>query len=175
MIQELTEEIEKTARAVVDEVHTALPGKIISFDAKSCTATVEPYGKYITSDETELDYPAITEVPVMFPFCQKNNVGIAFPVCKGDSCLIIISEVELDAWRSEAESEGSLRFDLTSAIAIPGLMRGGSELAKDAISEKAVVIGTPGVKLTVSESGIVARGNLTVQGNISYTGSIYKV
>lgn len=187
MLQEFTQEVEETARAVVNEIHTAMPGEIVSFNAGSGTATVKPVGKFVTSDGKELDYPVITEAPLAFPFCQQAGVGIAFPVNKGDSCIIIISEVELDAWRSGAESEGSLRFDLTSAMIIPGLLDGGSDLVAKAAKLNAVVVGSSGsevvvgsdsvqvevgsTKLEVSESGIAAWGNLKVNGNISYTGS----
>lgn len=190
MLQELTEEIEETASAVVNGIHTALPGEIVSFDASSGTAAVKPVGRFVTSDGHELDYPLITEVPVVFPFCQQINVGIAYPVKRGDSCLVVISEVELDAWRSGAESEGTLRFDLTNAVAVPGLLKGGNALAAKAVSQNAVIIGTPGAQvsvfddrvmvstagaqLEVSKSGITAGGNLKVDGNILYTGVCQK-
>lgn len=190
MLQELTEGIEETAAAVVNDIHTAMPGEIVSFDAGSVTASVKPVGKFLTSDGDELDYPLITEVPVVFPICQQIGAGLAFPVKKGDSCIIIISEVELDAWRSGAESEGALRFDLTNAVAIPGLLKGGSALAAKAVNQNAVMIGTSGAEvgvfgdcvrirtagaqLEVSESGITAGGNLKVNGNIFYTGACQK-
>ena len=189
MLQEFTQEIEETAQAVVNEVHTAMPGEIISFDAGSGVATVKPSGKFVTSDGKELDYPVITEAPVAFPFCQSAGVGIAFPVKKGDSCIIIISEVELDAWRSGAESEGSLRFDLSSAMVIPGLLDGGSDLAAKASANNAVMIGGGDVEVSVSgdgakidtgstqfevtDSGVSISGNLKVSGSISYTGSCH--
>lgn len=188
MRHELTKAIEDTARAVVNEVHTAMPGKIVSFDAACCMAEVKPCGRYVTSDGKSLEYPAIAEVPVVFPFCQQAGVGMAFPVKKGDSCLLIVSEVELDEWRDGAESEGSLRYDLSSAVAIPGLLSAGGGLIVKAMKMDAVVLGTPGaelmvskdsiladvngITLEVSESGITAGGNLKVLGNISYTGSI---
>lgn len=188
MLQELSQEIENTARAIVDEVHTALPGEIISFNAGSGLAIVQPNGKYVTSDGKSLAYPTITEVPLVFPFCQQTGVGIAFPVNKGDSCIIIISEVELDEWRSGAESEGSLRFDLTSAMAIPGLLWGGGDLISKAAKQNAVVVGASGAELivsgdgvdvtvgettfSVSDSGIAARGNLKVKGDIICTGDV---
>ena len=191
MLQEFTQEIEDTARAVVNEVHTAMPGEIISFDAGSGVATVKPSGKFVTSDGKELDYPVITEAPVAFPFCQSAGVGIAFPVKKGDSCIIIISEVELDAWRSGAESEGSLRFDLTSAMVIPGLLDGGSDLAAKASANNAVMIGggdvevsvsgdgvmvdTGSTRFEISDSGVSISGNLKVNGSISYTGNCQPV
>lgn len=191
MRQELTQEIENTARAIVNEVHTALPGEIVSFNASNGTVTVKPIGRFTTSNKKVLEYPSISEVPLVFPYCQQAGVGIAFPVFKGDSCLIIISEVELDEWRSGAESEGSLRFDLTNAIAIPGLMNGGVDLVMKATEKNAVVIGTTGAEIcisdesvdiaidevtfSVSESGIAIGGDLLVKGNISYTGDNTKV
>ena len=186
MRQELTQEIENTVRAIVNEVHTALPGEIVSFDASKGTATVKPIGKFMVSSKKTLNYPTISEVPVVFPYCQQTGVGIAFPLLKGDSCLVIVSEVELDEWRSGAESEGSLRFDLTNAIVIPGLMNGGGDLITKAANKNAVVIGTTGAEIcvsdesvdiaidevtfSVSESGITIGGDLLVKGNISYTG-----
>ena len=188
MLQEVVGEIEKTARAVVNEVHTALPGKIISYSATSGTASIQPVGKYRTARGKALDYPIITEVPIVFPYCYRADVGIAFPVVKGDTCLIIVSEIELDEWRKGASSEGSLRFDLSSAIAIPGLLKTGSKIAAKASDRRAVIIGAPGtevcvssegveigvgeVTFAVSESGIAVGGDLLVNGNISYTGSI---
>ncbi len=185
MLQELTQEIENTARAVLGDIHTALPGRIVSFDAVNNVAVIQPAGKFVTSDRQE--------VPVVFPFCPSAGVGLAFPLRTGDSCIVIISEVELDAWRNGAESEGSLRFDLTSAMAIPGLLESGSrnDLVKKAAELDALVLGASGtevvvsgagvrvdtgaVQFEVSDSGIAIGGNLTVEGNISYTGSCQQV
>lgn len=182
MLQELTSEIEQTAKAVVNEIHTALPGEIVSYNAGAGTATVKPIGKYVTSDEKELDYPTITDAPVCFPFCQNAGVGIFFPVKKGDSCIIIISEVELDAWRSGAESEGSLRFDLTSAMVIPGLLDGGSGVSERASKENAVIVTAGDTTLTVSGDGCkvdtgltvlsVDDGGVKIKGNLTVTGDV---
>lgn len=168
MIQEFSQQVEETARAVVGEVHTALPGGIVSFDPGAGTATVKPAGKYVTSDGKALDYPTITEAPVVFPFCQSAGIGMAFPIKKKDDCLIIISEMELDAWRSGAESEGSLRFDLTSAMVIPGLLNGGAAIFEKACSRDAVVIQAGETELMVYDAGveIVAGENeLKITGN----------
>jgi hypothetical protein len=188
MMQEFVQQIEETARAVVDDIHTALPGTVVSFDPGKGTATVKPNGKYLTADRKTLEYPQITDVPVVFPFCQTAGVGIAYPVLKGDSCLIVVSEVELDEWRSGAESEGSLRFDLTSAMCIPGLLEGGGSIISKACSNNAVIVGAGDVevmvsdsgavvtsgntKMTVSDAGVAISGDLNVDGNISFTGSI---
>ena len=188
MLQEFAQEIENTARSVMNEVHTALPGEIISYDAAKGTATAKPIGKYVTSDNKVLAYPNVTDAPLVFPYCGVSNVGIAFPVKPGDSCMIILSEVELDEWRSGAESEGPLRYDLSNAIIIPGLLKKGGSPFQKAVSEDAVVVvsgGTEivvtdggvyatssGVAITVSNGAITARGDLKVEGNIICTGDI---
>ena len=186
MLQEFTQQVEDTARAVMNEIHTALPGNVLSFNPSTGTATVKPEGKYVLSNGKKLDYPTITEVPVVFPYCQSGGVGVAFPVVKGDSCIIIISEVELDEWRSGAESEAPLRFDLSSALCIPGLLDGGSDLVQKANKKNAVVIGAGDVEITVTsdealvdtgstqlsvtDSGVEITGNVKVKGNLTCTG-----
>ena len=97
--------------------------------------------------------------------------------------------MELDEWRSGAESEGSLRFDLTNAMAVPGLLVGGSEMIRKACAQDAVVIAGKTAEVLISEDEITAtvgdtelklteeetaiRGNLKVDGDISYTGALH--
>ena len=180
MLQEVTAEIEKTAKAVVNEIHTALPGEIISFDGGM--ATVKPIGKYVTSDGVKLDYPTITEAPVIFPFCQSSGVGIAFPVKKGDSCIILVSEVELDAWRTGSDSLGSLKFDLSSAMVIPGLLEKSYEPMIRASSCNAVIIKAGGAEIMVNDGGCTIDtgstvmelddGGVHIDGSLTVTGDI---
>lgn len=48
MLQEFVEQVEKAARSVMEEMHTAIPGKITAFNAGTGFATVKPYGTYTT-------------------------------------------------------------------------------------------------------------------------------
>lgn len=170
MLQEFTKQVEETARAVVNDVHTALPGVIVSYNPDKGTVTVQPKGKYITADGYGLSYPQITDVPVAFPYCQNSNVGMVFPIKKNDNCMIIVSEVELDEWRSGAESEAPLRFDLTSAMAIPDLMLGGCAAMKKAVAQDAVVIVAKSAEIVVSDGRVAITADVTINGNISVNG-----
>lgn len=172
MLQELVQQIEETAKAVVNDIHTAVPGEIISFDASTGLAVVQPKGRHQTSDGTMLEYPKITDVPVVYPFSKVSGVGVAFPVEPGDSCLVIVSEIELDEWRSGAKSEAPLRFDLTSAIIIPGLIVGGTTAMKKACSQNAVVISAGATQIVASEDRIALCGDVTVEGDVYVTGSL---
>lgn len=156
MLQNLVQQIEETARSVMNELHTALPGKVVSIDFGTGMASIKPCGKYITSSGKKLEYPVLTEVPLVFPFSQSAGAGMAFPVKAGDGCLVIISETALDEWRSGAEAEAPLRYDLTNAMAIPGLLSAGGSLVAEACAQNSVII----------------CGNLVVKGDITSKGSI---
>ena len=168
MMQEFVRQIEETAKSVMNEIHTALPGKVVSVNLQNGTAQIKPCGKYVTRDKKKLEYPVLTEVPLVFPFSPVAGMGMVFPVNVGDSCLVILSEVELDEWRSGAETEAPLRYDLTSAIAIPGLLSAGQGLVEKACTQNAVIISG---KLMV-EGDVVFSGNLNVGGNITTSGNI---
>ena len=171
MLQDFVEQIERTARDVMDGIHTALPGKVTAFDPAKGVARVKPCGRFTTLDGKSVEYPDLTEVPVLFPFSQTANVGIGFPVRSGDDCLVVLSEVELDQWRGGAKAEGSLRYDLSSAVAIPGLLSAGNGPAARACALNAVVIAAGAAELVISSGGITLNGNLSINVNVTCSGS----
>ena len=171
MLQEVIKEIENTVDDALNEVHTALPGKIVSYNPEKATCTARPIGKYVMSDGEKIDFPDISDAPVCFPY-SLSGVGIAFPVKAGDSCLIIISEIELDEWDSDAESEMPLKFDLTSAIVIPGLMKNGNALTKKANQQNAVVVKAGDNEICISKAKIAVSGVLSVDGDVICSGDV---
>lgn len=170
MIQEFTKAVQDTVKSMISDIHTAIPAEIMSFNPEKAVAAVKPLGKCRISDEVMLDYPQISDVPIVIPVSEE--IGVAFPVKKGDSCLLIISEIELDKWRTGSDSQGSLRFDLTSAIAIPGLLKKGNPLLSKACKSNAVVIGAGANSIAISGAGIEINGNVKVNGHIKATGTI---
>lgn len=108
----------------ISQIHTALPGRILSYDASSNRAQVQPVGKYQVEDGRALDYPVIANVPIQFPCGMGGKAGITFPIRAGDGCLLVFSESNLDDFLSGGESEDNRHFDLTDAVAIPGLYSG---------------------------------------------------
>lgn len=123
MLSEFVQQIEETAQETVDNIHTAIPGKVLSFDATKCLAKIKPIGKFLTPEDELMDYPVISDVPIMFFYSQKSETGMFFPIKEGDFGLLVISETELDEWRTGSVSEATLRFDLTSAVFIPGMLK----------------------------------------------------
>lgn len=166
MLQEFVEQVEKAARSVMEEMHTAIPGKITAFNAETGFATVKPYGTYTTDAGRKMTYPTVTEVPVIIPQSPMNDIYIAFPITSGMDCLLIVSEQELDAWIGGGESENDIRFDLTSAIAIPGLFNKGSAVLKEACGKKSLILKNGNTKLSVNKDNVEIIGNLIVSGDV---------
>lgn len=167
MLQEFVDQVEKAARSVMEEMHTAIPGKITAFNPSKGMATVKPYGTFTTGSGKKVAYPSITEVPVVIPQCASKNIQIAFPIAVGTDCLVIISEQELDAWLGGGESENDIRFDLTSAVAIPGLSNKGSSALQEACSSNSIILKNGGTTLTVGTSAVEIKGDLKVSGDVS--------
>ena len=155
MLQEVVQEIERTARgALLDDLHTVIPGKIVAVNGAN--AAVQPLGQTRTSDGKLMDYPQLPSVPIVMPMSSSGGVGIAYPVRAGDSCLVLISETELDAWRTGAKAQGSLRFDLSNAVCLPGLLNYCPSALATACSTGAVVI----------SGSVIVTGSLTVSGDV---------
>lgn len=179
MLQEFTQEIHNSAKEEVNNIHTAVPGEIVSFDASKCLATVQPKMKFKQKNGKTLDYPEIGEVPVVFLQTMKQEATIAMPIKAGDGCLIVFSEQSLDYWQHGQETDTDLKFDLTNAICIPGLFSKENSLIKEACDNNAIIVDVKGTRITVSKDNVKIKatnieldGDVTVKGKISTDGEI---
>ncbi len=131
----LSDVIEGALEARLDDVHTSMPGRVVSFDRDSCTANVQPTIKkiYTREDGTEFaaNLPVIPSVPVVFPGSGSaaaggtGSFGITFPINKGDEVLLVFSSASLDSWKLSRDQLVAPKpykpHALSDAIAIPGL------------------------------------------------------
>jgi hypothetical protein len=141
------------------QLHTAMPGKVESYDASTQTVSVKPQIKTAypdgEGDYTHKDLPVIPNVPVQFP--RAGGFFVSFPIQKGDFVLLVFSERSIQAWRDKgtAVEPGDLALHpLDGAVAIPGVYPEADALA-DA-SDTDMVLGKDGteaaqIKLTSSQ------------------------
>lgn len=167
MMQEFVQSVKDTARKATEDMHTAVPATITSYDPSSGMAVVQPKAKFKKPNGETMDYPSVSGVPVVFP--QSQNVTIAFPVKAGDGCLLVFSETAIDYWLYGKETATDLKFDLSSAIAIPNIAASGNDAMVEACAEDAVVVKASGTKLKVKSDGVYITGNLKVEGSIQAT------
>lgn len=106
----------------LNNVHTALPASIISYDYQKQKAVVQPLLNKSWADGTNTPMPIINNVPVIFP--RAGGASLVFPVVEGDTCLLIFLERSTDLWKTvggQVTPDDQRKFDLSDAIAIMGL------------------------------------------------------
>lgn len=154
MMQEFVHEVCKLIENKIREIHTAMPGQIVSFDSANGLATVIPAMKFKKPDGTTVDYPQISGVPVVFPQGMGGDAVIAYPVRAGDSCLLIVAEQSIDYWMYDQETETDLPFDLTNCICVPGLFQKVNSVVAEACEKDAIIMAVKDSRVTICENSI---------------------
>jgi hypothetical protein len=133
------------------DVHTALPGTVVSYDPLTNTATVKPMVKRVLYDVEDgersfEDIPNIPSVPVVWP--RAGGFAVTLPMQAGDSVLLIFSQASLAEWRESGELSEPVDARTHSVgypFAIPGAFPDVTPLSPDPVDiaarEAGVVIG----------------------------------
>lgn len=177
-VNQFAEQIQQAARKIVSEIHTAVPGKIISFNPGTGLATVQPAAKRHIPDGRAVSYPVISGVPVMFPSSGNGLASMTFPVKEGDGCLILFAECSIDDWLQGGESSDPRKFDLTDAICIPGLWNSpltpALQYPDDVVITNSMaqirLMPDGNIEINTTEHTVTINGNLHVNGLITSTG-----
>lgn len=118
----ITDALRQAIQFQLYDVHTALPGVIVSYDFAKQKAEIQPTLKKSYLDGTTLELPILSNVPVIFP--RAGGASLTFPVVQGDTCLLLFIERSTDLWKSvggNVAPNDSRKFDLSDAVAIMGL------------------------------------------------------
>lgn len=115
-------------RAMRRRVRVALPGKVLSYDASTERAEVEPQVPNILrkrdTQERVLEWPPVLpSVPVQFP--GGGGVRITWPLKKGDTVTLLCHDRMIAEWLrtgSKIDPGDERMQHLGSAIALPGLL-----------------------------------------------------
>lgn len=95
LIQSPAREWEEFKKSIFQDLHMALPGIVVAFDADTQTATIQLAVRTRKNGRFK-DIPLLTDVPVFFP--GGTMFTYYFPVVKGDECLVIFADACIDAW-----------------------------------------------------------------------------
>jgi len=146
MSLELT--FENVVRAVLDariaDVHTALPAKVISYDATNQVADVQPLVKDVYEDAAGVlrtrSYPTIPSVPVAF--LRGGGYFVSLPLSEGDTGMLIFCELPIDRWRStgqESHPVNARRHGVGNAVFYPGVSPRAKALAEAGVDDHLVL------------------------------------
>jgi hypothetical protein len=122
---EYAELVRRAIEARVSNIHTAIPGKVVSYDDQAQTADIEPQLRY--NGEV---LPVVQKVRVGWP--RGGDGYIVFPMAAGDFGLLICCERDITAWvtSGEAQDPGYVgKHALGSAVFYPGIYPNGHDLA----------------------------------------------
>lgn len=166
--------------ARVLEIHTCLPGAIVSYDAAKKTAVCKPGIKKVFREKGPVDLPQLVDCLVSFP--SGGGFTLAFGIKKGDECELRFSERALDFWwqnggvqlpaeyRTHDLSDAICQVGISSLPNVPtGLPTDGVELRANDGSSKVrldsdgsiTVTSKPGKDVTMS-----AGANTNVNGQL---------
>lgn len=118
----LEQVIKNAIEGRLTDVHTALPGEILSYDSTKQVCSVQPciMRKYVNGKIVKI--PVINSVPVIHP--RSGSAIIHLPLKAGDKVLLIFAERSIDIWKSAGGCVDPLdtrKHHFSDAIAIPGL------------------------------------------------------
>ena len=171
MMQEVVEQVRKTAESVIETVHTCMPAEILAYNPQRGTVDCKPVGMYYSGDSA-MPYPPIYGIP-LYVMASSDGTAVCVPVKAGDSCLLCFGEQNISQWRDgTGASNANQRFQLMNAFAIPGLQRAAVTAQNEANAAGTAVVAAGSVRLVVSASGVSIKGNLTVDGTIRATGNV---
>lgn len=181
--------IRQGANAILKDVHTALPGIVVSFDPETQLAEVQPAIKRVFREETEdgeiltdVALPVLINVPVVFP--RGGGYSLTFPVAAGDECLLVFSERSIDNWHEfgGVRKPTAKRFhDLSDALAVVGLSSKGNKIPSYDANNLQLKKddGSASVTLKANEADVEAATVIEIKaplikltGNVQITGTV---
>lgn len=181
----LSEAVRTGISAATEEMFVARPGKVVSYNPATNTATVKPMVKRALYglDEEERsfeDLPELPNVPVIFP--RAGEYVLTLPVSAGDTVLLVFADVSMAEWRSSGELSEPVdarRHSIGWPVAIPGFFpdvtpmspspldvaarTGGAVLGQDGGASR-IEISPTGIKLGANAIDFVALATPTQAG-----------
>lgn len=148
-------------KQILLNLHCVKIGIIQSYNAATKTANIQIVFSRVKNDGTVSYYPQLLTCPVVT--LQGGGYSMQFPIAVGDTCLILFSDRNIDAWYASGGQQpppnGRLH-DLSDAIALVGLnWSADTTIATPSTTEARLIasdgftkVGLSGGKITVQNS-----------------------
>ena len=148
---------------ILQTINCVKVGEIVSFNSTKRTAVVQiAFRRSLPvplKDGTRIQsYPQLFDCPVVT--LSGGGMGAAFPIAKGDECLVLFSDSNIDAWfqnGGQALPYDNRRHDISDGIALVGL----NSLAKPLST--ALITGEGGIADSAAKVSINASHKVTVK------------
>ena len=162
----LTEILGMVKENWLNEIHTAMPGTVESFDAGTQTANIRLGFKRAYVDGAVVEYQVVPNVPVRFP--ATATAWVWLPLAKGDTVMVHFAERALYPWWAQGgaqDPQSPRKMSTMDAVAVPGLRTKGTPIVpKGALDSLEVTNGTAWIEIT-KDGTIKATGTKLALGN----------
>lgn len=150
-------------------------GRIENVDTANQTVDVQILHKRVNMKfkTRELkDYALLKQVP--FVVIGGGQSNLTFPIAKGDNCLLLFCDYEIDRWWDTGESLPSnfeRKHDISDAFAIVGihsmvdLLQGYSRYVQLKYSDNSKIV--VGNEITLNNAQVTATGDMNASGTIT--------
>lgn len=147
------------------DLHTQLPGKIVSIDYASNSATIQPLITTYINAETTIPFPQCIEVPINLISSGKGGAKITIPLKAGTTGLIKFSERDVTNWISGTGTEivdPKIKDNLSMGAKLypvsfeAGLFTKASAIEWDSAN---IVIDNPGAKVLINGATVTDGGD----------------
>lgn len=156
-----------------DQIHTMIPGEIVSYDHSKRQCKVKPVIN-IHTEQGIIEFPVLTSVKVQFPF--GGGYGISFELIAGDTGGIFFSESSLAEWIKQGgitTPKSKRSHHVSDAIFIPGVIPDAALPSFTHSGDGISISNSAGTrKIVLNSAGVDVLGDLSVTGNISATGDV---
>ena len=150
---DLVDLLEVFERRLLDSIHTALPGRVESYDPATQRADVQPLIRQrvpkADTDQQEWvyeDLPLIPSVRVIHP--RGGGAFVHLPIATGDTVLLVFCETGIGHWEAGngdmSDAGDERRHHLAHAVAIPGFYPAAKNIPSEDANRRELVMGFEG-------------------------------
>lgn len=165
VVDTLSDLLDVVETSIKGAIHTGLVATVSSYDATTQTCEAQPVVKARFDNGDTFEIPVIPRIPVMFP--SGGSFAITWPLEAGDFVFLSFAERSIDEWKATATTTTTpadfRRFDLSDAVAYPGLVSPRSPLLS--ATDDSMVIGEDnplGLQIKIKD-GTITIGTPTAE------------
>lgn len=160
-------------------LRVAIPGIIQSFDPNTQTVTVQPTIQEDVLDPKTLEskpqsLPLLVDVPIIVP--RAGGFALTLPIRQGDECIVLFQDFCFDAWWQNGGTKNTQpdkrRHDLSDGVALLAPTSQPKVLSNYSTTSAQLRTEDGSQYIDLSSNGIALKGNVTVDGTLTTTGSM---